>query len=700
MSTNQTQLQTLEIAHVLFMDIVEYSKLPMDQQTQFLQRLQQIVRDTEDFHQAQASDQLISLPTGDGMALVFFKDPVAPARCALGISSSLRNYPEIKLRMGIHSGPVYRLSDINAKGNVSGGGINVAQRVMDCGDAGHILVSGTAADVLGQLSYWATYLRDIGEATVKHGEHVRIFNLFTGELGNPELPKKLRSRQAHIFLSYKRDSNDEALALEVFQALSQQHNLFIDQTLLVGTRWAERIEAELRRSDFLIVFLSALSIHSEMVGAEIAMAHNLAKAHGGRPGILPVRVNYREPFQYPLNIYLDEINWAFWNSQGDTPHLIKELLSAISGGELSIKGEEAKVELIQQSSQSSSLPPPLASAQPQALEMPEGTMDPQSRFYVVRPSDPLALETIKRQGVTLTIKGPRQMGKSSLLIRTIDTASKLGKRVAFLDFQLFDKTALTDADLFFQQFCSWLSDELEVKDKVSEYWAMPLGNSHRCTRYMGRCILKELDSPIVLAMDEVESIFDTDFRSDFFGMLRSWHNSRATSPAWKKLDLVLVTSTEPYQLIENLNQSPFNVGQVIELTDFTTEQVAFLNNIHGTPLMSDEMQRLMTLLRGHPYLVRRALYLISSRHISVDDLFAHATADRGPFGDHLRYHLFRMHDKDELVQGMREVIHRNVCTDERVFFRLRGAGLVRKEGRAVLPRCQLYAEYFEEHLHV
>jgi hypothetical protein len=325
-------------------------------------------------------------------------------------------------------------------------------------------------------------------------------------------------------------------------------------------------------------------------------------------------------------------------------------------------------------------------------------MDLESQFYVARSQDALALDTIQRQGVTITIKGPRQMGKSSLLIRTMAAAVEAGKRVAFLDFQLFDKTALTDGDRFFRQFCAWLTDELELADRVEEFWSLPLGNSQRCTRYMQRYLLKELGSPLVLAMDEVESVFDTEFRSDFFSMLRSWHNNRASNAIWKQLDLVLVTSTEPYQLIENLNQSPFNVGQVIELSDFPIEQVSDLNQRHGQPLNPSQVQQLMTLLGGHPYLVRRSLYLIASGQLTVTELFAESAADRGPFGDHLRYHLFRMNDKKDLIQGLLQVIRNQSCPDERVFFRLRGAGLVRRDRQVVLPRCQLYAEYFQEHL--
>jgi serine/threonine protein kinase/tetratricopeptide (TPR) repeat protein len=186
---------TLEMAHVLFTDIVAYSRLPMDQQEQALLHLQEAVRETREFARAQASDQLIRLPTGDGMALVFFGDVEAPVRCALELHRCLRRWPEMQLRMGIHSGPVYRVEDINAARNVAGGGINTAQRVMDCGDGGHILVSKSVADLLDQVSTWKTALHDLGEAEVKHGVRVHIYNLYTDEAGNRELPQKLRAAQ-------------------------------------------------------------------------------------------------------------------------------------------------------------------------------------------------------------------------------------------------------------------------------------------------------------------------------------------------------------------------------------------------------------------------------------------------------------------------------------------------------------------------
>jgi len=277
--------------------------------------------------------------------------------------------------------------------------------------------------------------------------------------------EEVQRNPQHIFISYKRDVDpDSKVALQLFEALSRDSEVFIDQTMLVGTRWAERIEAEINRTDALIVLLSARSVQSEMMQVEVELAARLAKARQGRPLILPVRLDYRDPLPYPLSEYLNAINWAMWEGEADTPQLIAELQQAVREGTLA---PEAQTEL-PDSSESAAFPYPFAAAQPLSLEMPEGTMTPESAFSVERPADAVALKTIERQGVTLTIKGPRQMGKSSLLNRIKDAALKAGKQVAFLDFQLFDRAALLDADCFFRQFCDWLTDELEVEDKVED----------------------------------------------------------------------------------------------------------------------------------------------------------------------------------------------------------------------------------------
>ncbi len=194
---------TLETAHVLFMDIVGYSNLLIDEQPAHLHELQEIVRNTQEFQNAEEAGQLLRLPTGDGMALTFFGDLEAPVRCAVEVGRALRDHPQIKLRMGVHSGLVYRIADINANMNVAGGGINMAQRVMDCGDAGHIILSKRVADDLGQLSRWTKALYDLGEAEVKHGVRIHVYNFYTDEVGNSELPARLHPRKQTVIARHR-----------------------------------------------------------------------------------------------------------------------------------------------------------------------------------------------------------------------------------------------------------------------------------------------------------------------------------------------------------------------------------------------------------------------------------------------------------------------------------------------------------------
>jgi len=183
---------SLEIAHILLIDVVGYSKLLVDDQVDLLQELNRIVRSTECFRAAERSGKLTRVTTGDGMALLFSRSPEEPAQCALEISQTLKDHPHIKLRMGVHSGPVNQVIDVNERTNIAGAGINIAQRVMDCGDAGHILLSKHLADDLADYRHWRPYLHDLGECEVKYGLRLHLVNLYKDSLGNPAVPEKLR----------------------------------------------------------------------------------------------------------------------------------------------------------------------------------------------------------------------------------------------------------------------------------------------------------------------------------------------------------------------------------------------------------------------------------------------------------------------------------------------------------------------------
>src|SRR5438876_10075750 len=236
----------LEIGHVLFIDLVGYSKFSINDQHAAVEQLNRVVRASEQFQQTETASRLLKIPTGDGMALVFYSTPEAPVQCALEISRSLKRYPQLQVRMGIHSGPVSVVMDVNERANLAGAGMNIAQRVMDCGDAGHILLSKRVAEDLSQARFWRPYLHDLGEFEAKHGVGIFVVNLYTDEVGNPELPSKLK--QAQQDLLSKSTSQTRSIAVLPFNDLSPAE----DQDYF-GDGMAEEILTALAKVDGLLV---------------------------------------------------------------------------------------------------------------------------------------------------------------------------------------------------------------------------------------------------------------------------------------------------------------------------------------------------------------------------------------------------------------------------------------------------------------
>src|SRR5438477_6349082 len=206
MSPEHSSDVEFEIGHVLFIDIVGYSKGLINEQRDWLQKLNEIVRGTQQFRIAESEGKLLRLTRGDGGALVFRSSSEAPVLCALEISKALKSYPELRVRMGIHSGPVNEVADLNEQANIAGAGINIAQRVMDCADAGHILLSKHVADDLEQYPQWRSHLHDLGECEVKHGVRVHAINLYTDEVGNPQVPDKFKRAAVEAAVSAAKKS--------------------------------------------------------------------------------------------------------------------------------------------------------------------------------------------------------------------------------------------------------------------------------------------------------------------------------------------------------------------------------------------------------------------------------------------------------------------------------------------------------------
>ena len=328
-----------------------------------------------------------------------------------------------------------------------------------------------------------------------------------------------------------------------------------------------------------------------------------------------------------------------------------------------------------------------------------GAIKIQDPFYIERQADIyLAHQFSKESGDTTTIRAPRQTGKTSLLIRGIHQLRQQKRKVLFLDLQGFIDEQLTSFDIFLQSIGEVICDELNLDDEILEIaWQRRRSPQRKFERFMEKHILPNFSS-LLLAIDEADSLLRTNFYQDFFRMLRTWHNRRAFEDIWQNLSVALVISTEPYLLIKNLDESPFNVGLEINLTDFDISQLIEINRRHGSPLSKDELNDLNNLLEGHPYLTRRALYAIVVQQISWAKIKQIAPTYNGPFGSHLRYQHRILQNQPQLQQALKQIIDTHHCFDETSLARLLQAGLVKGIGKIYQCRCNLYSLYFQDKL--
>lgn len=336
-----------------------------------------------------------------------------------------------------------------------------------------------------------------------------------------------------------------------------------------------------------------------------------------------------------------------------------------------------------------------------SLDEPEGQVSLESAFYVERPpTEADCYETIIKPGALIRVKAPRQMGKTSLLTRILDHAHQQGVKTACLNFQSADAEYLTSLDQFLQWFCASITYELNLTDKVTDYWNGVLGSKNKCTNYFQRYLLSEIPASVVLGLDEVDQVFQhPELAADFFGLLRAWHEKSKNEAIWKKLRLVIVHSKEVYIPL-NINQSPFNVGLPIELPELNQSQVQELVQRHKLNWTGEQIEQLMAMVGGHPYLVRRALYQIARGRISLSQILQTAPTEEGMYSDHLRRHLSNLQDDADLVAAIKQVVAAStpVRIETRLAFKLRSMGLVKFQGNDVIPLCDLYRQYFRDRL--
>lgn len=341
---------------------------------------------------------------------------------------------------------------------------------------------------------------------------------------------------------------------------------------------------------------------------------------------------------------------------------------------------------------------PLSVTEP---ELPGGQVNLASAFYVERPPiEERCYEAILQPGALIRIRGPRQMGNTSLMARILHHAKQQGYLTVPLSFQLADEKVFADLDEFLKWFCASVGRRLKLPNKLANYWDEIFGSKDNCTAYFEEYLLAEIDKPLVLGLDEVDLVFQAPgFASDFFALLRAWHEEAKNREVWKKLRLVVVHSTEAY-IYRNINQSPFNVGLPIELPEFNVQQVQDLVRRHGLNWNTAQVEQLMAVVGGHPYLVQVALYHIARQDTTLEQLLQAAPTDAGVYGDHLRRHLWNLEQQQELVDAIKKVVATNnaVQLEPIQAFKLHGMGLVHLQGKDVTARCDLYREYFRNQL--
>ena len=511
-----------------------------------------------------------------------------------------------------------------------------------------------------------------------------------------------------IVLLYKKGALSDERFIELLdqKLTSAGVKVFIDRHLSMGVEWAKEIEGRIRAADAIVPLISAASVQSEMLSFELEHAHE-ASQQSGRPRIFPIRLQYEGPLPEPLDGILAASPAIHWAGEQDDDRVASELgaaLKAISVPKAPIRISVTKgLRLMPRSSPAPrAVVAPPAPSTPPPLEPIGGAVPLNSGFYLVRQPDHELRTALARYDSIILTKGARQMGKTSLLARGLQFARERGARVALTDFQKFNAANLESVASFYLSLAESLADQLDLPVLPSDVWDDRRGPNVNFERYIRREVLGKINAPLVWGLDEVDRLFVCSFGSEVFGLFRSWHNERALDPSgpWGGLTLVIAYATEAHLFITDMNQSPFNIGTRLVLEDFSPEQVSELNRRYGGPLNGPEdIKRFISLVGGHPFLVRRGLHEMTAQRMDIESFETEACKDEGVFGDHLRRILVLLAKDQALTEVVRGILRGHSCPTPESFYRLRSGGvMIGNSQTEIRPRCQLYERYLKRHL--
>ncbi|MBD2435423.1 AAA-like domain-containing protein [Nostoc sp. FACHB-110] len=333
-----------------------------------------------------------------------------------------------------------------------------------------------------------------------------------------------------------------------------------------------------------------------------------------------------------------------------------------------------------------------------SIKYPEGPVALDSSFYLERPpKEQDCYREISKHGALIRIKAPEQRGKTSLLIRILHQAQTNGDRTVYISLKEADNQCFTNLDKFLRWFCASVSRKLKLENRLDEYWEDDISCNMRCETYFEEYILPEIGQPLTLGLDEVDRLFAyPDIYGDFFGLLRYLHEEARRENIWQKFRLVLAHSTEIYVPLD-INRSPFNAGFPVDLPEFNSQQITELAQKHQLNWGEKEVNKIMSMIGGHPFLVRLALYHIACQDVSLDNFLQTAATDSGIYSKHLHRLMSALEKQPELLASMREVakLNRPIQLSSEIKFKLQAMGLVKITNDGVIPSCELYRQYFQ-----
>jgi len=521
-----------------------------------------------------------------------------------------------------------------------------------------------------------------------------------------------------LFFSYSHRDEKLRDKLALHLSLLQRQGViksWHDRKISAGSEWAQAIDDNFNAAEIILLLISDHFLASDYC-YDIEMKQAIARHEAGEARVIPIilkPVDWNSaPFgklqafpknAKPVTVWSNR-DEAFLDITQGIRQAAREMAKVLgdrpTATTLDIAPQGTELSTAQLTDPADGLPPDVL-AIPQtvlnllAMEDLGGQVPLESAFYINRtPAQERCYEAIAKPGALIRIKAPRQMGKSSLMLRVLNYASRQGYPVAALNFQMAEQEVLSNLDQFLRWFCTSITWELGLEDRLEEYWKSNLGSKNKCTNYFQRYLLETLKYPLAICLDEVDQVFvHPAIATDFLGMLRAWHENAKLKPIWNNLRLVITHSEEVYVPL-NINQSPFNVGLPIELPPLNRAQIEDLIQRHGLCWVESEVEQLMAIVGGHPFLARVALQQIARGELTLAQFLRVAPTQAGPFGSHLRRHLGNLQERN-LVDAMKQVVAAKQPAIAQAS-KLANLGLVRFQGNNVVPLCDLYRQYFRD----